>query len=260
MSTYNIHALLHSVPKLSGASDYQDWKFAIGMVLRRAGSYDIVTGTTLETSENSKDWKAMAEEGLTIIGLTVTPGQYSHIRDCKNGPEAWKALAAIYEKDSRATRISLKRQIYGFRHDPDAPMQEYITAITNLAARLGSLSKDNTLTPTEITDILIFNLHESYSNIAATLTATKGELSVADVTGALLDEEGRQAGSVLIGPSNYRRRGEMEVAYAANGGREFKCFNCGKTGHIARNCRSSKKREEDEAKAAWEYDDYDDIW
>ena len=45
------------------------------------------------------------------------------------------------------------------------------------------------------TNILIFNLNETYSNIAATFTATKDELSIADVTGTLIDEEGRQSGS-----------------------------------------------------------------
>ena len=47
----------------------------------------------------------------------------------------------------------------------------------------------------DITNILIFNLNGSYLNITATLTATKDELSIADVMGALIDEEGRQLGS-----------------------------------------------------------------
>src|SRR5207244_324172 len=65
--------------------------------------------------------------------------KYGHIQAAKDGAEAWKALADIYEKDSQATRISLKRQIYGYKHVATTPIQDYISGITGLAARLKSI-------------------------------------------------------------------------------------------------------------------------
>ena len=98
----------------------------------------------------------------------------------------------IYEKDSPATRITLKQQFYGYQHDETHPIVEYISDITNLVAQLKSLKV--TLTDTDIVNVLIFNLHDSWGSIASSLTAATGELKISDVTGALMDEEGRRGG------------------------------------------------------------------
>ncbi|OBZ65918.1 hypothetical protein A0H81_14176 [Grifola frondosa] len=130
-------SLLNSVPKLT-ADNYHDWKFAISMVLRRLSCWDVTTGkvdkSKLKTEELS-DYAAKAEQALTAIGLTVDPSQYGYIRDSADGPAAWAALAGVYEKNSRANRIVLKRQFFNFRHDTERPIRNYISGVTDLAAR-----------------------------------------------------------------------------------------------------------------------------
>jgi len=106
----NVNALIAAVPKLNSLN-YHEWKFAISMVLRRAGCWDIVLGKKERPDSPAKagqDWDTNAEEGLTTIGLAVEADQYHYIRDSPNGVHAWSALAAIYEKNSRANRIALK--------------------------------------------------------------------------------------------------------------------------------------------------------
>ncbi|KAK7034121.1 hypothetical protein R3P38DRAFT_2471459, partial [Favolaschia claudopus] len=102
------------VPKLTGSGNHGSWKFAISMVLRRAGLWSIIQildrqagrpGHTKAAEDKAKE----SEEILTIIGLTIDPSQYQHIADCTDGVEAWAKLAEIYEKDSRPSRIALKR-------------------------------------------------------------------------------------------------------------------------------------------------------
>ena len=144
---------------------------------------------TPETGKDRGDWEKKSQDLLTCIGLSVAPNQYSYIRECTNGPSAWKALANVYEKDSCGTRISLKWKFYGFQHDITHLIMEYILGITDLAACLKAIKVN--LIDTDITDVLIFNLNESWENIATSLAAATGELKVADVTSALMDEEGR---------------------------------------------------------------------
>ena len=85
-----------------------------------------------------------------------------------------------------------------------APITHYINGITDLAAKLKGIGI--ALTDEEITDLLIFNLDNKYSNIAASLMATKGDLKVSDVTSTLIeeshhkgDQSSAESGTTLMG-------------------------------------------------------------
>ncbi|KAJ7181986.1 hypothetical protein C8R46DRAFT_1068854 [Mycena filopes] len=151
MSTsVNVNNLLSSVPKLTGSGNHGNWKFAIAMVLRRAGLWSIIqewidkraepdtvssddnapaSSTRARRAKAAEDKAKESEEILTIIGLTIDPSQYQHIAECTDGVEAWAKLAEIYEKDSRPSRIALKRDFYTFAHDTMKPIQDYVSGI-----------------------------------------------------------------------------------------------------------------------------------
>jgi hypothetical protein len=255
MATQNINSLLSNVPKLN-RSNYHEWKFAITMVLRRAGCWDIVNGTVSRppTRDAREKWDIKSEEGLTSIGLTIYSDQYQYIEDAKTGEEAWKELSKVYENNSRGNRIALKRQFYGYVHDTDEPIQVYISGILGLATRLKAIGVK--LEDTDIMDVLLFDLHGDWSNIAATLCATTDELNVVtDVTGALLDEEGRRGGlpiereteaalhaTARITCSNCNKLGHRKADCWAPGGDkegQRRCYNCQKVGHFAGRCPNS---------------------
>jgi hypothetical protein len=126
------------------------------MVFRRAGCYHVIETTRPATRDAAEKWDAQAEEMLTAIGLTIDPSQYRYIDGCKTGVEACEKLKKIYEKNS-----ALKRQFYGYTHDPAKPIQEYISGITGLASRLKAIGVK--LEDNDIMDVLLWNLDPSWN-------------------------------------------------------------------------------------------------
>ena len=93
--------LITSITKLD-SKNYHDWKFAVSIIHRQKGCWKVTSGEEEKPSakEAEGSWETKADEGFTMIELTVELSQYTYIRDTKNGPEAWKALKDIYEKNS----------------------------------------------------------------------------------------------------------------------------------------------------------------
>ena len=263
--------VIAGITKLNG-ENYHDWKFAVSMLLRAQDSWDIVLGIEPRPKDvkDAADWDRKAQDGLMVIGLTMELSQYTYIRDSPDGPKAWKALKDAYEKNSRATCISLKQQFYGFEHKAEEPMQKYVNGILELAGKLKAIRV--TLLDKEITDVLIFNLDQDFSNIASMLTASREELKISDVTGALLEEEGRRGGPpdnpIDIATSLYTsqrpgmRRGPHQDHQEGLAGNR-NCYHCYWPGHFARECHAttyvnSKKilpddLEQKEERAAYSY-------
>jgi len=67
-------------------------------------------------------------------------------------------------------------------------IQNFITGILDLSTQLRGIGIK--LLEDDIIDVIIFNLHESWSSFAASLTTSQFALIVADMTSMLIDEEG----------------------------------------------------------------------
>ena len=171
------------------SGNYHDWKFAVSIVLQQKGCWKVTSGEEEKPSTKKAEgsWETKADEGLTLIVLTIELSQYTYIHDTKNGPEAWKALKDIYEKNSQSTHIDLKQQFYEFKHDMSTSISTYVNSITDLARKLNAIGVS--LSDQDITDVLIFNLDNEYSSIATSLIESKEKLKTTDVKSALLKEE-----------------------------------------------------------------------
>jgi hypothetical protein len=223
-----------SVPKLNG-TNYHDWKFACAMALRHQGVFGVATGSETRPSiaAEAEKWDTKDEKALSIIGLTVETSQYVHIRSCTKSADAWQAFKDLYEKNSQANRITLKRAFYTFKHDPERPIRDFINGIMTLTNQLKALGVS--LSDEDVIDVIIYALHSDWSNIAGTLTASQATLRLADVVSGLVDEEARR------NPAPEAPESGMK-ATLTHGGKRWEdrrtCYAGGKRGHITANCRS----------------------
>jgi len=199
------------------------------MILRRVDAWEVTCGEEKQPKASDTDalkaWKKKSNEGLTYIGLTVEPSQYTYIRSCNTGPEAYKALSDVYQKTSRANRMQLMRRFFRYEHQQGTPMEDYVNTITSLAMQLRAIGVE--LKDDSIIDVLIISLPEDYEALATSLSTQTGTLTLANVTSAILDEQMRQKGPIFNEDPNHLTLSARETR---------KCFNCGKVGHISKHC------------------------
>lgn len=256
----NLGGISATITQLDGMN-YFDWKFDISMALRRTGSWKVVSGEETKPTDKTElaEWEAKAEDGLSLIALSVATSQKQYIRDATDGPAAWAALKAIYEKNSTSTRVSLKRRFFAYRHNIKHPISDYITDITSLASQLKAIGV--ALVDQDITDVLIYALAPEYSDVATALMTRSDadKLKVSDVSAALTeaearrkesepDEEEEEATSFVARAgkvptcSNCRKTGHQESScWAKGGGKERKCYTCGKHGHLSDDCSKNQR-------------------
>ena len=244
--------LITWITKLN-SRNYHDWKFSVSIILQQKGCWKVTSGEEEKPSakEAEGSWETKADEGFTLIALTVEPSQYTYIRDAKNGPEVWKVLKDIYKKNSQSTHINLKRQFYGFEHDTSTSISTYVNGITDLVRKLNAIGVS--LSDQDITDVPIFNLDNEYSSIATSLIASKEELKTTDVKSALLKEERRKGGpgtEITLysnsinndGKGPGRHRGpHWEDQDRCEGLIDNRiCYCCRYTRHISQHCKAVK--------------------
>lgn len=230
---------LAQIPRLNGAN-YFDWVFAVQMVLQRVDAWEVTSGEEPLASDAAakvvESWTKKSKEGLTVVGLTVEPSQYVYIRTAKTGPEAFKALADVYKKSSRANRMQLKRRFYRYEHPRGTSMQDYINTITNLAMQLRAISVQ--ISDDDIVDVMIMSLTDDYAHLGTALASQSSQLSLADVTGAILDEQMRLNPHLSADPH------EVTLFSKKKSHETRRCYNCNKIGHLARDCPDKDNKAE----------------
>lgn len=236
--------------------NYFEWSIAMSAYLTRKSLWDITSGVVTRPmgSDNSKPvkaWRAKAAQARAELILFVDPSQYPHMAS-DDPAEIWIALRDVHQSRGFATRLSRRRLFWRMTKQGNQVMSAWIADVKRSAARLRDVGAD--ISDEDIILVLTNGLPPSYSSVIVALDSTDPSVLDLDfVINRLLNEETRQiteqaqapvpaptptaSGPV---PNSVAAAAVISTAKPATPLSRITCYNCGKKGHYAEDCKAPK--------------------
>ena len=235
-----------SIGKLEGENNWMVWKIQIKHLLLRDKLWGYVDGTikckASPSDAEQSAYDSKCQEALTAIVLSLASNTVPIIQACEHPNEAWTALTQRFEASTLAAKLHLRKRYFRLDMAEGGNVERHLTEMQDLTDRLAAMGSKISEEDKAMT--LLGSLPPSYRALVTTLGNQAGKLSVTTVTNAILDEQRRggfsgvsDPDSALVGVS--RRSSAHRHHKHRNNFLPRKCYNCGQTGHISRECTLS---------------------
>lgn len=234
--------------KLEGEKNWMVWKIQIKHLLLRDKLWGYVDGSTKCKDSPSADEQAVfdskCQEAMTIIVLSLASNTVPIIQASERPDEAWEALTQRFEASTLAAKLHLRKRYFRLDMPEGANVERHLTEMQELTDRLSAMGSKISEEDKAMT--ILGSLPNSYRALVTTLGNQAGNLSVVNVTNAILDEQRRGAPTNASEPDSALVGVSRRQPSSNSGVRNFpprKCYNCDQPGHISRECRQPRKQQ-----------------
>lgn len=226
--------MLPSIERLKGRENFDTWKFAVQAYLEHEDLWKCICGSETDTS---KDVKAKAK-----LILLIDPINYVHVQTAKTAREIWIKLGSAFEDKGLTRRVGLLRSLITTKLDDSDSVEDYVTKKITTAHKLNGIGME--ISDEWVGTLLLAGLPEAYSpmimgiessGVAITSDAIKTKI-LQDVKTNNVDGEAALFSKDLHGSSRNKAKKKP-----------FKCFECNRTGHFARDCQLKKLKKTEKA-------------
>lgn len=235
------------IEKFNG-KNFSLWKLKVKAILRKDNCLAAISERPVDFTDDKK-WSEMNEDAMADLYLSIADGVLSSIEEKKTAKEIWDHLNRLYEAKSLHNKIFLKRKLYTLRMSESTSVTEHLNTLNTLFSQLTSLSCK--IEPQERAELLLQSLPDSYDQLIINLTNNilTDYLVFDDVAAAVLEEESRrknkedrqvnlqQAEALTVMRGRSTERGQSSGRGRSKSSKKnLKCYNCGKKGHLKKDC------------------------
>ena len=204
---------------------------------------------------------------LGVIRLTLSRSVAHNVIKEKTTANLMKALSGMYEKPSTNNKVHLMKKLFNLKMAENASVAQYLNEFNTITNQLSSVKIDF---DDEIRALIVLaSLPNSWEamKMAVSNSTGKEKPKYSDIRDLILAEEipRRDAGKTSRSDSalNLETRGRgndrnsnRDRSKSRNSnrnkrktrsGKQVQCWNCGKTSHFRRQCKSPKKKNEDDS-------------
>ena len=226
--------------------NYPTWKVQCRMALVRDGLWGIVSGSETAPSGEDADclskFTARRDRALATIVLAVEPSLLYLIGDPEDPAVVWKKLQDQFQKKTWANKLALRRKLHSLQLRDGNSVQDHFKAMIELFNEL-AIARD-VIEEEDRVVYLLASLPDSFNTLVTALEANEEVPKMEIVIEWILHAESKQKEKL-----NSDTSGEKAMTTRQQFNRRGpKCHQCGKYGHIKKNCRSSPTEADDKRK------------
>uniref|UniRef100_A0A2N9FG96 CCHC-type domain-containing protein n=1 Tax=Fagus sylvatica TaxID=28930 RepID=A0A2N9FG96_FAGSY len=259
------------------------------------GGSEVTQPAVEDASGTLRKWKIKAGKAMFALKTTIEEEMLEHIRDAKTPKEAWDTFVTLFSKKND-TRLQLLENELLSMAQRDMTIAQYFHKVKAICREISQLDPTAPIGESRIKRIIIHGLRPEYRGFVTAIQGWPTQPSLVEFENLLADQEAmaKQMGGVSLKGeeealytsktrgtfkrntgSESKKDGDKVKSHQGKGGshpggvsknrgnsRKFdgKCYNCGKMGHMAKDCWTKKKPVESNTATSSSKENSEDGW
>ncbi|KAE8662552.1 hypothetical protein F3Y22_tig00113302pilonHSYRG00055 [Hibiscus syriacus] len=271
------------------------WKLICDTGDRVVGGGEVTQPATEDANGILRKWKIKAGKAMFALKTTIEEEMLEHIRDAKTPKEAWDIFVTLFSKRNDTKLQLLENELLSMAQR-DMAVAQYFHKVKSICREISELDPTAAIGEARIKRIIVHGLRPEYRGFVAAVQGWPTQPSLVEFENLLAGQEAmaKQMGGVSLKGeeealytsksrgtfqrytgNGSKKDGDKVKNYQGKGGphsggasknrgnsRKFdgKCYNCGKMGHMAKDCWTKKKPVETLTVTTPERIDYKNDW
>ncbi|KAE8730369.1 tir-nbs resistance protein [Hibiscus syriacus] len=201
-----------------------------------------------------RKWKIKADKTMFALKTTIEEEMLEHIQDVKTPKEAWDTFVILFSKMNDTKLQLLENELLSMAQH-DMVVTQYFHKVKSICLEISELDPTTAIGEARIKRIIVHGLRPEYRGFVAAVQGWPTQPSLVELKNLLAVQEAmaKQMGGVSLKGGASKNRGNS---------RKFdgKCYNCGKMGHMEKDCWTKKKPVESNIATSSSKENSEDGW